>query len=289
MKQQAQVVVGYLRDQFQRRWRRLKRPIRILKAFREYSRRRALAGKSQAAKREERIRLQASGQTEISLREELSRPLIDAAREKLATAKSLPQRRSKAFFSQLLSAEDRGLDDVYMRVALDEELLDIAASYLGGTPFLESVELLFSRPVGNGAPVQSQLWHRDRTDAAILKLFVYITDVGDRNGPFIFLPKQHSGNVPWYLPHYIDDERMERYAPVSEAVTVKGKAGTAFLIDTANCYHLGSRCEEPRLAYVVYYSSGFGYYPRESSWDVSDDEKARLSETQRLALGAYGG
>jgi hypothetical protein len=58
------------------------------------------------------------------------------------------------------------------------------------------------------------------------------------------------------------------------------------MTDTQACYHLGSRCKEPRLAYVAYYSSGFGYRPREKSWKVSQDELSGLSPLQRLALGS---
>jgi hypothetical protein len=288
MRHRVGTAVGYLREQVQRRVRKLTRPIRILKGLREYSDRRALARSAHPRNQEDVDRLKAQAYADVSLGEELSRPLIAAGREKLATAGSLPQRGRKAFFSQLLSNEDRSLDGIYMRVALDEEVLRMAASYLGGSPFLEYVQLFFSKPLGGGA-VQSQLWHRDRTDAAILKLFVYINDVGDKNGPFVFLPREQSDKVPKYLPHYVTDQRMERYVPLSRAVTVKGKAGRAFLIDTTNCYHLGSRCREPRLAYVAYYSSGFGYFPRETTWQVTEEEKTQLSRMQKLALGHYEG
>jgi hypothetical protein len=284
MRERVGTAVGYVRDQVRRRVRKLARPVKILKGYREYSDRRTLARSVPPANDVDATRLQADGYVRVSLREDLQRPLIAASREKLASAASLPQRGKKAFFSQLLSDEDGGLDDIYMRVALDEEMLRMVAGYLGGAPFLESVELLYSKPI-EGAPVQSQLWHRDRTDAAIMKMFVYISDVGEENGPFVFLAKEQSDRIPAHLPHYVTDERMKKYVALSEAVTVKGEAGTAFLIDTTNCYHLGSRCKQPRLAYLAYYSSGFGYYPRERSWQLTESERARLGPFQRLALG----
>jgi hypothetical protein len=58
------------------------------------------------------------------------------------------------------------------------------------------------------------------------------------------------------------------------------------MTDTQACYHLGSRCQEPRLAYVAYYSSGFGYRPREGSWQLPQSARARLSPLQQLALGS---
>jgi hypothetical protein len=56
------------------------------------------------------------------------------------------------------------------------------------------------------------------------------------------------------------------------------------MVDSENCYHLGSRCSEPRLAYVAYYDSGFGFRDRERDWkDVADG--TQLTELQQFALG----
>jgi hypothetical protein len=287
MKRRLSVAIGYVRDQVQRRVRRLVRRMRILKGRDEYAERRELARKAVPPNREDSHLLSTRGYVDIALDDALAEPLIGASREKLAVADSLPPTPSKAFFSNLLSHEDRTVDSVYIRTALHEETLRMVGAYLGVTPFLESVDLLVSKPLGNGAPAKSQLWHRDRTDAAIVKLFIYVNDVGDEHGPFVFLSKEQSSKVPEYLPHYVSDERMERHAQLSQALTVKGEAGKAFLVDTSNCYHLGSRCEQPRLAYIAYYSSGFGYFPRENAWHLTAEEKARLSRIQQLALGHY--
>lgn len=289
MRQRIGAAVGQSREQVQRRARKLARPMRIARGHREYSERREVARSSLPQNQQDLAKLRTQGFVEVSLAEELRAELISTSREKLASAESLPQRGKKAFFSQLLSAEDRELDSVYMRVALNEEMLRMVGAYLGGAPFLESVELLLSKPLTDDGPARSQLWHRDRTDTAILKLFVYINDVEEQNGPFVFITKDESKKVPEYLPHYVPDLRMEHYVPLSRAVRVNGEAGTAFLVDSTNCYHLGSRCQEPRLAYVAYYSSGFGYFPRETEWDIAAQEQDALSKRQRLALGQFPG
>jgi hypothetical protein len=169
-----------------------------------------------------------------------------------------------------------------MRFALDERLLNSVAAYLGKAPFLESIELLYSRP-STQALESSQLWHEDMTEKALLKLFVYVTDVDERCGPFTLIPRGPSTTVPRHrLPHYIDDDSMRRYVDDNQLAVIEGPSGTAFFVDTRNCFHRGSRCVQPRLALVCYYTSGFGYYERLRSWPQPADG---LSTIQRLALG----
>jgi hypothetical protein len=275
----------YVRDQVRRNTERLSRPIRIARGYREYATRRRLAEAVPLAGCWDVPSLAAEGYLIVPGTVELVPDLIRASREKLARAESLPQSRNKAFFSQLLDAGDRGLDTIFTRFALSDKVLNTSARYLGVAPFLESVELLYSKPI-QGPPAQSQQWHKDRTDRKILKVFVYINDVSPRNGPLSLLPRAESAKVPEFLFHYLTDEQMAKHADLSKMVALTGAAGTTILIDTQTSYHLGSRCQEPRLAYVAYFSSGFGYRARETRWTVDPTHSSRLSPLQRYALGA---
>ncbi|MFL5496257.1 MAG: phytanoyl-CoA dioxygenase family protein [Gemmatimonadales bacterium] len=275
----------YVRDQVRRNTERLSRPIRIARGYKEYAARRAMAEAVPPAECWDVPALTANGYLVVQGAVDLVPELIRASREKLARADSLPQSRNKAFFSQLLEAGDRGLDTIFTRFALSDKVLNTTARYLGVAPFLESVELLYSKPI-QGPPAQSQLWHRDRTDRKILKVFVYINEVTSRHGPLSLLPRAESAKVPEFLFHYLSDEEMAKHADLSRMVALTGPAGTTTLIDSQTAYHLGSRCQEPRLAYVAYFSSGFGYRARETRWTVDPAHSSRLSPLQRYALGA---
>lgn len=276
----------YVKDQVRRNTGRITRPIRIAKHFNEYNSRRKLAEQFQqnADLPYDLATLKRDGYLLIAPEQGLLSELLPAARKKLADAASLPARGGKKFFSSLLGAEDYSLDTIFMRFALHEPFLKAAAHYLGVAPFLEYAELLYSKP-STGKITASQQWHRDRADVALIKIFVYIDDVGPRNGPFTFIPRTESSQVPDYLTHYLSDEQMQKYVPASSVVEVTGPAGTTFMIDSENCYHQGSRCEEPRLAYVVYYNTGFSYQPRENAWHLPATYHNQLSELQRYALG----
>ena len=275
----------YVRDQVRRNTERLSRPIRIARGYKEYAARRALAESIALAGCWDVSALTAEGYLMVPGTPDLVPELILASRAKLARAESVPQSRNKAFFSQLLDAADRGLDTIFTQFALSDKVLQTSAKYLGVAPFLESIELLYSKPI-QGPPAQSQQWHKDRTDRRIVKVFVYINDVTPRHGPLSLLPRAESAKVPEFLFHYLTDEQMAKHADLSKMVALTGAAGTTTLIDSQTTYHLGSRCQEPRLAYVAYFSSGFGYRDRETQWLVDSEQSRRLSPLQRYALGA---
>ena len=276
---------SYVRDQVRRNAERLSRPLRIARGYGEYQERGRLAERVPPSACYDVDTLQTQGYLGIEPAAALVSEVVQASRKKLAEVGSLPQSRNKAFFSQLLDSSDLALGGPFMRFALDEKLLSTTARYLGVAPFLESVELLYSKPVA-GAPAQSQQWHRDRTDRRIIKVFLYAVDVTPRQGPLSLLSRSDSARVPELLFHYVPDQQMARYVEPERAIALTGPAGTTIMTDTQACYHLGSRCQEPRLAYVAYYSSGFGYRPREGSWDMLSAGRATLSPLQRLALGS---
>jgi hypothetical protein len=276
---------SYVRDQVRRNAERFSRPLRIARGYGEYQERRRAANAVSPSSGYDLDTLRREGYLRIKPPPTIVSELVETSRRKLANVRSLPQSRNKAFFSQLLDSSDLNLDGAFMRFALDEKLLGTTARYLGGAPFLESVELLYSKPI-EGQPAQSQQWHRDRTDRRIIKVFVYAVDVTPRQGPLSLLSRSDSARVPEMLFHYVPDAQMARYVEPGRTIALTGPAGTTIMTDTQACYHLGSRCQEPRLAYVAYYSSGFGYRPRERSWQVPQGARERLSPLQRLALGS---
>ena len=275
---------SYARDRVQRYRERLSRPVRIARAYKEYTTRRTLAAGVNPSDCYDLPTLTEQGYLRVVPPGSVTTELVSEGQRKLADAQTLPQYRSKAFFSQLLSGKELDLSSVFLRFALEEKMLKTVARYFDVAPFLESVDLLYSKPLG-GPPSASQQWHKDRTDRRIIKVFVYINEVTPRNGPLSLLPRQESSRVPEYLYHYVSDETMARHVPLSKTVALTGQAGTTIMIDSETCYHLGSRCEEPRLAYIAYYTSGFGYRHRETSWQISSAAVSTLSPLQRFALG----
>lgn len=186
----------------------------------------------------------------------------------------------KAFFKETLSSADLKNHPAFVSVALEESLLRTIMGDLGMVPHLESVEVIVSSPTGGGLSA-SQLWHRDVNDSRLLKLFVYLNDVGDEQGPFTYIPASVSRTVPAIRKHYLSDEFISRFAPCDSWRTVKGERGTAFLVDTGRCFHCGSRNTQPRVAYIATYSCGIKYMKYSERWsEILNERRQQLSPLQ---------
>ena len=221
-----------------------------------------------------------------------AKPLLDDAltehaSKEHATQISEHQFSKKVFFRELLDQERIRSVPSSLEIALDEDVLQVVASALGMAPYLESVDLLLSLPSEDTLSA-SQLWHRDVNDKDIIKLFIYLNDVGPDEGPFTYIDKALSDSVPRSLPHYIADSDISIFAPQGQWKTATGKAGTAFLIDTRHCFHCGSRTKTYRLAFIATYSSGLRFFDGRFDWHTLYDEHSRrtLSTLQKCALGS---
>jgi hypothetical protein len=267
----------------------LNRVGRILLGFGEYTRRTRFIRQLPASLLYPTERFACDGYCQIQPDNVLLTELLQACQQRLEQATSFESTTGKQFFCELLKPEDYALDSVFMRFALDERILATVAEYLGTTPFLESISLLHSKPADPKKPISSQRWHRDNTDKSIMKVFVYINDVSPEEGPLTILPLTASRKVPSYLEHYLSDTQLTQYVPTSAVVPLMGPAGTTFLVDTNNCFHFGSRCTKMRLAFVVYYTTGFGYFSRVANHQekLKDASGNCLSPLQMMALGSF--
>jgi hypothetical protein len=227
-----------------------------------------------------------NGFTSIKIQDSLLKELMCESKKIVPLQENLetPNVQGKVFFKQLLKQEDIVKNDIFLRLAINEEILDLISAKMKCAAYLESVELIFSLPVKNIS--QSQNWHIDRTDKAVIKLFIYCSDVAEENGPFTLISKADSCRIGNLMsPHYITDVDLAQYVEKEKWIKVTGDSGTSFLVDTMDCYHQGSRCSKPRLAYVAYYNSGLGYFPRQGNWEYVEKYVENLSPMQRMALG----
>ena len=84
--------------------------------------------------------------------------------------------------------------------SISDQLIAIASSYFGLLPKIYYRKFWINCP-SNKPPSQSQLWHRDG-DGSVLKVFVYLEDVTEENGPFNYLRNSHRGRQRFVNPSY---------------------------------------------------------------------------------------
>lgn len=199
----------------------------------------------------------------------------------------------KKFWVRLLDAEmENGrlsTDNVFVRYALQPAVINVIATALGEIPWLDYVLLSYSRHTGEDF-ISSQLWHRDHDDVRVVKLFAYLTDVEkDGDGPFTFLPRQSTDKFGYpLLGSHFPDERVFEKVSRSEVKVMKAPRLAAFMVDTAQCLHMGSRMSpgHGRLLYTATFFAFPRMYPGAKNRPFSPT--ADTSPLQKMVLGLNG-
>src|SRR3990172_300126 len=169
----------------------------------------------------------------------------------------------KTFLYKLLGDQPTlNLSSIYARVALHKALLQTANRYFGMLTRLRyyNVWRTFS---GNGIARESQLWHRDRDDLQIVKVFLYLSDVNDGAGPFTYAPRTHicgSRSVEpagFYEGHVrrSTDDQMDAVVPRNDWVVASGTPGTIVFADTSGLHKGGLALMSDRLMFTCMYVS----------------------------------
>ncbi len=154
----------------------------------------------------------------------------------------------------------------------EQNLISSAAAYLGSDPVLASMIMWtsFAWPLADST--SAQLFHYDLDRSNFIKMFVYLTDVDDTNGPHVYVPNSHHSKPKELLSgERITDARVREHFPESTWQTITGKKGTVFFADTQG-FHKGARVEAGSRTILQFNlaSDRFGYEPAPPIGDVSE-------------------
>lgn len=174
----------------------------------------------------------------------------------------LPDRKN--YKSLTLTAEDLvGHPDLY-RWGLNERLLSIVGSYLGGPAAYDGVHGFYTLAGSGESGIRS--WHRDREDLKMIKVAVYHTDVLDHGGPLELLAKGLNTMITTSRFRPMKHEELERSIgrriQEDDTVACFGKAGTVIFADTASYWHRGRPpIESDRFAVYYHYINRMPHFP----------------------------
>ncbi len=170
----------------------------------------------------------------------------------------------KTFNVELLGSEvEFDALSIFARFALHETFLNIANAYFGMLVKLRYFNV-WQTFATVGAARESQLWHFDREDNFILKLFLYLNDVDEGAGPFTYAPKTHRKGKLWGIqPEFSfeknvmrsTDEQMSAVVPKENWVTATGKKGTIIFADTRGFHKGGEARTGDRLMFTAMFTS----------------------------------
>jgi hypothetical protein len=126
---------------------------------------------------------------------------------------------------------------------LQDRLLDIVERYLGLPVAYDGPTIIYT--VADGREGATRLWHRDREDRRMLKVAVYLNDVGNDGGPFQLFSRvdERQDDRHGYRYHEADDTHFREWFGEDYARSVTsctGPAGTVVFADTAKYFHRGA-------------------------------------------------
>lgn len=151
------------------------------------------------------------------------------------------------------------------RWGLEERNLDIAERHIRLPVRYIGLEVKVERASAASARRQVRHWHLDAEDRRMLKIIVYLNDVGPGNGPFEYLPLSLSESARRRLRcrpgiTFLADEDISAVAPPPSWHQVTGPARTAVYADTGRLIHrLKGPTDRDRYSATFVYTSDRPY------------------------------
>ena len=135
---------------------------------------------------------------------------------------------------------------------LKTNIFDFALDYFQSIPMLRNVNCFFTEGTNNLNYNSSMNWHKDLHHKKLLKIMYFVNDVGEENGPTNFFDKKNSSEIKYInFPDYFSDNDLKLQNLKFDYERCLGSSGEAFAIDTANCFHMGSRSKKDRLQIII--------------------------------------
>lgn len=200
---------------------------------------------------------------------------------------------SKTFNLEMLGSEVTfDPECIFSRLALSRSFIEIANRYFRMQTRLRYFNVWYTAASSSSAR-ESQLWHFDREDRMILKVFVYLRDVDHGSGPFTYAPGTHKkGEHSGLSPAFFDesgvrrttDEQMSAVFPKKNWRVCSGVKGSVIFADTRGFHKGGEARTGDRLMFTCMYTS-----PASESRTLMRHPENMVSRsmtrTQRAALG----
>jgi hypothetical protein len=145
--------------------------------------------------------------------------------------------------------------DPFFQFMLSTNVVDSVNAYLSMWSKFYSTVLNIAKPIPPGETArQSQRWHRDPEDRRMCKVFLYLSDVDETSGPFMYVPGSQDGGpyrsiFPQRPPHgfYPPEGAVEARIPQDDIMTCTGSAGSIIFADTSGLHKGGYATEKERI------------------------------------------
>lgn len=157
----------------------------------------------------------------------------------------------------------------FVPLALSDMILTTVNEYMRMCSYFFYLTLNITTPVKPGSEaIQSQRWHGDPEDKIMCKVFLYLTDVDEGSGPFMYVLGTQYGGRWRHLFHdqpprgmRAPDRPINEFVPESDMKLCTGKAGTIIFCDTSGYHRGGYATKRERIMLTLGYCSKASVYP----------------------------
>lgn len=141
------------------------------------------------------------------------------------------------------SSNDIINDELVQDLIMDPLLINIAGEYIGANPIFDFPAMWWSTDSKKINEDAAQDFHFDLDRPKWLKIFIYLTDVDENNGPHCYISQSHkAGNKPQNILERgyvrVSDKELTKYYHKNKFKEITGPAGTIVFGDTS-CWHKG--------------------------------------------------
>ena len=144
--------------------------------------------------------------------------------------------------------------ELLLSFAKNQYINKTISQYFGFEPTIRNISVWVDIPnIETKSDVATQIFHRDFDDIKLVKIFLYLNDVNDRNGPFEYIKTSHL--EPWNYNLKSDNQSIRNNFSKEHFKSVIGKKNTLIIVDTNGFHHGKKLSEGSRLLLTVSYSS----------------------------------
>ena len=146
-------------------------------------------------------------------------------------------------------------------IMLDEKILEISSNYLNCVPVIDNIQLYWSFSANKADKEAAQYWHFDMDRPRWMKIFLYLTDCNELNGPHKFIEKTHLMSLgikedlrkKGYVR--LEDQEIDQYYSAEQIKTFTAKKGSILFEDTSGLHKGQNVAQGSRLILIFQYSS----------------------------------
>jgi len=189
---------------------------------------------------------------------------------------------------------DLDLLNPFVALSVRPEILAVTNSYMGMWTRLNYYHLATAH-VTQSEATQSQRWHRDPEEVRMIKMFIYLTDVDEGSGPFIYVRGSsvtgkgpYARVLPQQLPEgiYPPAAAVEKQVSPENILVSTGKAGTVLFCDTTGLHRGGHAEMRERTMFTAFYTAAsWSESPRYTYQNFLNLD--HLPDPARYALGFF--